>query len=76
MVVKTLAPRDYNEALHVGHYFRQGVPVIMDLTAMANAEAMQLIDFAAGLVVGRGGDMQRVDTKVFLLLPLRTAKSA
>ncbi|QKG23691.1 cell division protein SepF [Actinomadura verrucosospora] len=69
-MVKTLRPRDYNEALHVGHFFRnKGVPVVMDLTALPDDVAKQFVDFAAGLVFGRGGDMDRLGPKVFLLVP-------
>ncbi|MEU4834078.1 cell division protein SepF [Streptosporangium sp. NPDC023615] len=66
---KTLCPRDYNEVLHVGHYFRTGTPVVMDLTGIPDGEATQFVDFAAGLVFGRGGDMDRLSPKVFLLMP-------
>jgi cell division inhibitor SepF len=77
VIVKTLHPRDYNEALHVGHYFRnKRVPVVMDLTALADDVARQLIDFAAGLVFGRGGDMSRLSPKVFLLVPAGMSKPA
>lgn len=69
-MIKTLRPRDYNEVIYVGHFFRnKNVPVVMDLTDMPDDEARQLIDFAAGLVFGRGGDMDRLSPKVFLLLP-------
>ncbi|MDP9847068.1 cell division protein SepF [Streptosporangium lutulentum] len=70
---KTLCPQTYNEALYVGHYFRTGVPVVMDLTKMPNGEAKQFVDFAAGLVFGRGGDMDRLAPRVFLLMPRGTA---
>ncbi|WP_253880371.1 cell division protein SepF [Actinomadura rupiterrae] len=71
-MVKTLRPRNYNEALYVGHFFRnKRVPVVMDLTALTDDVARQFVDFAAGLVFGRGGDMERLDSKVFLLVPGR-----
>ncbi|GAA1004602.1 hypothetical protein Aple_096420 [Acrocarpospora pleiomorpha] len=68
-MVKTLCPKDYAEALYVGHFFRTGVPVVMDLSRLADSEARQFVDFAAGLVFGRGGDMDRLSPKVFLLMP-------
>ncbi|WP_248961300.1 cell division protein SepF [Sphaerisporangium perillae] len=68
-LVKTLRPQDYNEALYVGHFFRKGLPVVMDLTGMSDADAKSLVDFAAGLVFGRRGDMDRIAHKVFLLVP-------
>jgi cell division inhibitor SepF len=74
-VVKTLHPEDYNDVFYVGHYFREGTPVVMDLTSMTDEDARPLVDFAAGLVIGRGGTMERVATKVFLLLPAGTVGS-
>ena len=68
-MIKTLCPRDYNEALYVGHFFRTGIPVVMDLTELPDSEAKQFVDFAAGLVFGRGGDMDRLSPRVFLLMP-------
>jgi cell division inhibitor SepF len=68
-IVKRLRPRDYNEVLYVGHYFREGIPVVMDLTAMTDEEGRQLVDFAAGLICARGGDMERLSPKVFMLVP-------
>lgn len=74
-MIKTLRPQDYNEALYVGHFFRnKGVPVLMDLTALADDVARQFVDFAAGLVFGRGGAMDRLSPKVFLLVPAGLAK--
>ncbi|SFN50604.1 cell division inhibitor SepF [Saccharopolyspora antimicrobica] len=66
-MVKTLHPQSYADVCHVGDYFRQGNSVLMDLSAVPNAEARQLVDFAAGMVVARDGSMERVASKVFLL---------
>ncbi|MGW5645607.1 cell division protein SepF [Saccharopolyspora sp. NPDC003752] len=68
-MVKTLHPQNYGDAYDVGDYFRKGVPVVMDLTSLPKAEAVRLVDFAAGMVVGRGGSMDRVAPRVFLLTP-------
>ena len=69
-MVKTLRPRDYNEALYVGHFFRnKRIPVVMDLTELPDDVARRFVDFAAGLVFGRRGDMERLSPKVFLLVP-------
>jgi FtsZ-interacting cell division protein YlmF len=68
-MVERVRARDYDDVRHVGHYFRKGVLVVMDLTAMADEEARQLVDFAAGLICARGGDMQRLSPKVFMLIP-------
>ncbi|MES9537958.1 cell division protein SepF [Spirillospora sp. NPDC049024] len=68
-MVKSLRPQNYNEVLYVGHYFRKGVPVLMDLTDLPDGDAKRLVDFATGLVFGRGGAFDRVDRKLFLLQP-------
>ena len=68
-MVKSLRPQNYNEVLYVGHFFRKGVPVLMDLTDLPDGDAKRLVDFATGLVFGRGGALDRVDRKLFLLEP-------
>ena len=67
--ITTLHPRTYNEARTIGEHFREGVPVIMNLTEMEDADAKRLVDFAAGLIFGLRGNMERVTRKVFLLSP-------
>lgn len=62
-------PRTYNEAKAIGESFRDGVPVIMNLTDMDDNDAKRLVDFAAGLVFGLHGTIERVTSKVFLLSP-------
>lgn len=67
--ITTLHPRTYNEARVVGENFRDGVPVIMNLSEMDDADAKRLVDFAAGLVFSVRGSIERVTSKVFLLSP-------
>ena len=67
--ITTLHPRTYNEARTVGENFRDGTPVIMNLTEMDDTDAKRLVDFAAGLVFGLHGSIERVTQKVFLLSP-------
>ena len=67
--ITTIHPRTYNEAKTIGENFREGVPVIMNLTDMEDADAKRLVDFAAGLVFGLHGSIERVTSKVFLLSP-------
>lgn len=65
----TVHPRTYNEARTIGEHFRDGVPVIMNLTEMEDTDAKRLVDFAAGLIFGLRGSIDRVTSKVFLLSP-------
>ena len=67
--ITTLTPRTYNEARTIGEHFREGTPVIMNLTEMDDGDAKRLVDFAAGLIFGLRGSIERVTNKVFLLSP-------
>ena len=67
--ITTLHPRTYNEARVIGENFRDGIPVIMNLSEMADGDAKRLVDFAAGLVFSVHGSIERVTSKVFLLSP-------
>jgi cell division inhibitor SepF len=67
--ITTIHPRTYNEAKTIGEAFRDGTPVIMNLSDMSDADAKRLVDFAAGLVFGLHGTIERVTSKVFLLSP-------
>ena len=67
--ILTLHPRTYNEARTVGENFRDGVPVIMNLSGMDDSDAKRLVDFAAGLVFATRGSIERITNKVFLLSP-------
>ena len=65
----TVHPRTYNEARTIGEHFREGIPVIMNLSEMDDNDAKRLVDFAAGLVFATRGTIERVTNKVFLLSP-------
>ena len=67
--ITTLHPRTYNDAKTIGLEFREGTPVIMNLTEMEDSDAKRIVDFAAGLVFGQRGTLERVTNKVFLLSP-------
>jgi cell division inhibitor SepF len=74
--ITTLHPRTYNDARTVGEYFREGTPVIMNLTDMEDSDAKRLVDFAAGLVFAVHGTIERVTAKVFLLSPANVVVTA
>lgn len=67
--IATLHPRSYNDARRIGEDYRSGTPVIMNLTDLEDTDAKRIVDFAAGLVFGMRGSIERVATKVFLLSP-------
>ena len=74
--ITTLHPRTYNEARTIGEHFREGTPVIMNLTEMVDSDARRLVDFAAGLIFGLRGSIDKVTNKVFLLTPMHVEVTA
>lgn len=67
--IVSVRPRSYNEARAIGENFRDGIPVIMNLSDMETGEDKRLVDFAAGLIFGLKGNIERVSSQVFLLCP-------
>lgn len=67
--ILTVHPRQYRDAQAVAEAFREGVPVIINLSQMSDGDARRLIDFASGLSQGLYGKIERVTNKVFLLSP-------
>jgi cell division inhibitor SepF len=74
--ITTLHPRTYNEARTIGEHFRDGTPVIMNLSEMDDNDAKRLVDFSAGLVFAAHGTIERVTSKVFLLSPPNVSVAA
>jgi cell division inhibitor SepF len=74
--ITTLHPRTYNEARTVGENYRDGTPVIMNLSEMDDSDAKRLVDFAAGLIFATRGSIERVTSKVFLLSPPNVSVAA
>ena len=72
----TIHPRTYNDARTIGEHFRDGVPVIMNLSEMEDSDAKRLVDFSAGLIFGLHGTIERVTSKVFLLSPMNVKVAA
>jgi cell division inhibitor SepF len=70
--IGTVTPDSFRDARAIGELFRDGVPVIMNLTAMEAGDAKRVVDFAAGLIFGLRGSIERVSTRVFLLSPANT----
>lgn len=67
--IVTMHPTEYRDAQLVAENFRDGLPVILNLSRMNESDAMRLIDFSSGLVMGLNGKIERVTSKVFLLSP-------
>ncbi|MFC5993361.1 cell division protein SepF [Pseudonocardia hispaniensis] len=74
--ITTLQPRSYKEARTIGEHYRDGQPVIMNLTELDAADAKRLVDFAAGLAFALRGSIDKVTNRVFLLTPADVEVSA
>lgn len=67
--ILTVHPKKYEDAKLIAETFRDGIPVVMNLTQMSESEARRMVDFASGLTQGLFGHIERVTPKVFLLSP-------
>lgn len=67
--ITTIHPKTYEDAQLVGRAIRDGVPVVLNLTGVAEAVAYRIVDFSAGVVFGVRGSIERVTPRVFLLSP-------
>lgn len=74
--ITTVTPRTFNDAKGIGENFRDGIPVIMNVTDMDETDARRLVDFASGLIFGLHGTIERVTNKVFLLCPANVTVGA
>ena len=66
--IAVVRPRNFRDAATIGEYYRQQVPVVINLEDMDNAEAWRIIDFASGLILGLGGDIERLSRRTFLIV--------
>jgi cell division inhibitor SepF len=73
--ILTVHPRQYKDAQVIAENFREGIPVIINLSQMSEPDARRLVDFASGLSQGLYGKIERVTNKVFLLSPAHVAVS-
>jgi cell division inhibitor SepF len=71
--IAIVRPRNFRDAITIGDYYRQDLPVIINLEGMDNAEARRIIDFVSGLTLGRYGDIERVSRRTFLIVPAGAA---
>ncbi len=67
--ILTVHPKQYGDAQEIADNFRDGIPVIINLSQMSDSEARRLVDFSSGLTEGLRGHIERVTPKVFLLSP-------
>ena len=73
--ILTVHPRQYKDAQIIAESFRDGIPVIINLSQMSEPDARRLVDFASGLSQGLDGKIERVTKQVFLLSPAHNVVS-
>ena len=67
--IYTIEPRSYEDAKEVAANYRLGIPVIVNMGDMSEADSKRMLDFMLGLKEGLEGHLKRVTSKVFLLTP-------
>jgi cell division inhibitor SepF len=67
--ISTVRPRIFRDARMVGEPYREGIPVIMNLTDASDSDSQRLVDFASGMVLALHGKLERITPRVFLLSP-------
>ena len=71
--IAIVRPRNFRDAATVGDYYRQEIPVIINLEDMEKADATRIIDFISGLILGLGGDLEKISRRTFLIVPAGAA---
>ncbi len=69
-------PKSFTEVQGIADRFKQGTPVIMNMSMTSPDLAKRLIDFASGLTYGLDGGLQKVSDRVFMLTPANVDVSA
>jgi cell division inhibitor SepF len=67
--IAVVRPRNFQGAITAGEYYRQEIPVIINLEDVDHALATRIIDFVSGLVLGLRGDIERLSRRAFLIVP-------
>jgi cell division inhibitor SepF len=67
--IAIVRPRNFRDVATVGEYFRQEIPVIINLEDMDTVLATRIIDFVSGLILGLCGDIERISRRTFLIVP-------
>ncbi len=67
--ITTLHPRAFNDARRIGEEYRDGTPVIINLSEMDPTDQKRILDFASGLAFALRGTIERVTNSVFLISP-------
>ncbi|MBT1018251.1 cell division protein SepF [Canibacter sp. lx-72] len=67
--IETLRPSSFSEAPRIAELLRSGIPIVLDLSGIADAQGQRILDFASGVVLGVNGHLKRITGKVFIITP-------
>lgn len=62
-------PRSHDECREVGRDLKSGKSVVLDLSALHDAEAQKFIDFVSGVVFALDGELCPVHGRVYIAAP-------
>ncbi|MDR0488144.1 MAG: cell division protein SepF [Propionibacteriaceae bacterium] len=62
-------PQSFAEAAKIGETFKEGIPIILNMSTTDQKQAQKLIDFASGMAFVTDGRLERITPKVFILIP-------
>ena len=64
-----MRPYSFAEAAKIGETFKEGVPIILNMSTTDQKQAQKLIDFASGMAFVTEGKLERITPRVFILIP-------
>lgn len=63
---------EFEEVQMIGDYFKENIPVIINLQNTNQDLSKRIIDFCSGLTYALGGSIKKVADRVFLITPKNT----
>lgn len=60
---------EYAQATQIGEPFREGDAVVFDIADMSTDDARRIVDFAAGLCYALRGRMEKLESRIFAVVP-------
>ena len=72
----TVWPKSIDGGTEFADPYRNGIPVILNLSAAGNADRRRILDFAAGVCYGLHGKLNKISNDVFLLTPQKVTVEA
>ena len=67
--IRHVRPYSFSEAASIGETYKEGVPIVLNLTTTDEKQAQKLIDFASGMAFVTDGKLERITPRVFLIIP-------